>query len=97
MSDLFARQLEALRARSLDRHLLEISFPQGPIVILDGQQLINFSSNDYLGLAKRFWAARRRDRCDQGIRRRRKCVTINQWNAVAAPSTRGITGGMEKN
>ena len=51
MSDVFARQLEALRARSLDRHLLEISSPQGPIVDLDGRQLINFSSNDYLGLA----------------------------------------------
>jgi 8-amino-7-oxononanoate synthase len=51
MSDLFARQLEALRARSLDRHLREISSPQGPIVDLGGRQLINFSSNDYLGLA----------------------------------------------
>ena len=51
MSDIFARQLEALRARSLDRHLREISTPQGAIVDLDGKRLINFSSNDYLGLA----------------------------------------------
>ena len=51
MSDIFARQLEALRARSLDRHLREISSPSGTIADLEGKRLINFSSNDYLGLA----------------------------------------------
>jgi len=51
MSDIYARQLEALRAGSLDRHLREISSPQGTTVDLDGKRLINFSSNDYLGLA----------------------------------------------
>jgi 8-amino-7-oxononanoate synthase len=60
-NDIFAAQLEALRTRSLDRHLREISSAQGPIVDLlrhrtnspgrAGTQLINFSSNDYLGLA----------------------------------------------
>lgn len=49
MSDIFARQLDALRARSLDRHLREISSPQGPIVELAGIRLINFSSNDISG------------------------------------------------
>jgi 8-amino-7-oxononanoate synthase len=51
MSDLFAEQLQALRARSLDRHLREMGSAQGPIVDLAGKRLINFSSNDYLGLA----------------------------------------------
>jgi 8-amino-7-oxononanoate synthase len=51
MSDLFAEQLQALSARSLDRHLREIGSAQGPIVDLAGKRLINFSSNDYLGLA----------------------------------------------
>ena len=51
MSDLFAQQLQALRARSLDRHLREIGTAQGSIVDLVGKRLVNFSSNDYLGLA----------------------------------------------
>ena len=51
MTDLFAPQLQALRARSLDRHLREIGSAQGPTVQIIGQELVNFSSNDYLGLA----------------------------------------------
>jgi 8-amino-7-oxononanoate synthase len=51
MSRWFAEQLNQLRERSLDRHLREISSAQGPIVSIAGKRLINFSSNDYLGLA----------------------------------------------
>jgi 8-amino-7-oxononanoate synthase len=51
MSDLFAEQLQALRARSLHRKLREIGSAQGSIVDIVGKRLINFSSNDYLGLA----------------------------------------------
>ncbi|HEU5246439.1 MAG TPA: 8-amino-7-oxononanoate synthase [Candidatus Udaeobacter sp.] len=51
MPDLFAEELEALRARALDRHLREISGAQGPEVEISGRRFINFSSNDYLGLA----------------------------------------------
>jgi 8-amino-7-oxononanoate synthase len=49
--DFFQEQLQALRARSLDRHLREISSAQGPEIEIGGRRLINFSSNDYLGLA----------------------------------------------
>jgi 7-keto-8-aminopelargonate synthetase-like enzyme len=51
MQDLFAKQLEALRAASLNRHLREISSSQAPEIEIAGRPLLNFSSNDYLGLA----------------------------------------------
>jgi 8-amino-7-oxononanoate synthase len=51
MEKLFAEELDELRARSLDRHLRELSSAQGPEVEIGGRRLINFSSNDYLGLA----------------------------------------------
>lgn len=51
MSEIFHEQLQALRAQSLHRKLREIGTAQGPEVRIVGQQLVNFSSNDYLGLA----------------------------------------------
>jgi 8-amino-7-oxononanoate synthase len=51
MGDLFEEQLQALRARSLHRKMREIGSAQGAEVQIVGRQLINFSSNDYLGLA----------------------------------------------
>jgi 8-amino-7-oxononanoate synthase len=51
MSNLFREQLQALRAHSLYRQLREIGSAQGANVDLVGKHLVNFSSNDYLGLA----------------------------------------------
>ena len=51
MQDLFAEQLKALRAVSLDRHLREVSSAQGLEIEIDGRRLVNFSSNNYLGFA----------------------------------------------
>jgi 8-amino-7-oxononanoate synthase len=51
MRELFQEQMQALRARSLERKLREIGSAQGPEVQIAGRRLINFSSNDYLGLA----------------------------------------------
>jgi 8-amino-7-oxononanoate synthase len=49
--DFFEEQLEALRVRSLDRHLREICSAQGAEIKTGGHRLVNFSSNNYLGLA----------------------------------------------
>src|SRR5438477_12464334 len=51
MGERFQEQLHALRAHSLERKLREISSAQGPEAQIGGRLLINFSSNDYLGLA----------------------------------------------
>ena len=44
-------ELARLKQQGLYRRRRVISSPQGVIIDIDGEQLINFSSNDYLGLA----------------------------------------------
>src|SRR6266699_5491858 len=51
MRNSFREQLDVLSACSLDRHLREIYSAQGPEIEIAGKRLVNFSSNDYLGLA----------------------------------------------
>jgi glycine C-acetyltransferase len=43
-------ELDDLRARHLYRPLRVMSSAQGPVVVVDGAELISLSSNDYLGL-----------------------------------------------
>ncbi|WP_434346080.1 8-amino-7-oxononanoate synthase [Myxococcus virescens] len=43
--------LESLSERGLRRYLEPLDSPQGPVVRVGGEALVNFSSNDYLGLA----------------------------------------------
>ncbi len=45
------RRLAAIRAQGLHRELRRVDSPQGPRIRISGRELINFSSNDYLGLA----------------------------------------------
>ena len=52
MKDSLASQLAQLRAASLDRHLREIENSRGAVIQISGKRLINFASNDYLGLAQ---------------------------------------------
>ena len=51
MSQTIAAELAELRDLALLRSLREMDSPQQPTVELAGKKLINFSSNDYLGLA----------------------------------------------
>jgi 8-amino-7-oxononanoate synthase len=51
MSSWLGKQLRDLRERSLYRQLRFVESAQGPIVRLNDRSVVNFSSNDYLGLA----------------------------------------------
>ncbi len=44
-------ELAELEARHLRRSLRRIDSPQQPVVTMEGREFLNFSSNDYLGLA----------------------------------------------
>src|SRR5579862_9786370 len=51
LNDQLGGELDELRAAGLYRNLRTVDSPQGPRILLDGRELLNFSSNDYLGLA----------------------------------------------
>ncbi len=44
-------ELSALREKGRYRSLLRVSSPQGPVLSVEGRRVLNFSSNNYLGLA----------------------------------------------
>jgi len=49
--DFIQSELNQLKNRGLYRALRQVEGEQGPTLILDGQEVLNFSSNNYLGLA----------------------------------------------
>ncbi len=51
LDDLLSNDLEALKVRSLYRLRRVVDGPQGPEIDIAGRRYLNFSSNDYLGLA----------------------------------------------
>jgi 8-amino-7-oxononanoate synthase len=44
-------ELEALRSAGLYRELRRVENEQGPILLMGGREVVNFSSNNYLGIA----------------------------------------------
>jgi 8-amino-7-oxononanoate synthase len=51
LDDELSQRLERLREQGLRRELRRVDSAQGPRIKIDGKTLLNFSSNDYLGLA----------------------------------------------
>ena len=49
--DFISRELEGIKRQGLFRELRQVEGEQGPTILLDGQEVLNFSSNNYLGLA----------------------------------------------
>jgi 8-amino-7-oxononanoate synthase len=50
-ADFIQDELQALKNASLYRRLRSVEGEQGPTLTVDGQEVVNFSSNNYLGLA----------------------------------------------
>jgi 8-amino-7-oxononanoate synthase len=50
-ADFIDEELQALTEKSLFRRLRSVADEQGPLLTVDGQSVLNFSSNNYLGLA----------------------------------------------
>jgi len=48
------KEIEELRKKELYRELKEVEGAQDRVIRIEGRELLNFSSNDYLGLAREF-------------------------------------------
>jgi len=59
-------ELQALREQGLYIHIRTVQSPQGPWLIVDGRRVLNFCSNNYLGLANH---PRMREAARQAIER----------------------------
>ena len=61
-------ELQALRNASLYRRLRSVAGEQDAVLTVDGRQVLNFSSNNYLGLANHPAAARSGQGGDRSLR-----------------------------
>ncbi len=82
LDDQLGAELEQLRADGLYRTLRTIASAQGPHIILDGREFLNFSSNDYLGLA------------NDPLLKRAACDAVERYG-VGAGASRLVCGNIE--
>ena len=82
MSWTLANELAELEASGLRRRLRAVGSPQGTVVRLEGREVVNFSSNDYLGLAG---SAELRAAFAEGIER----------HGAGSGASRLVCGGLE--
>lgn len=77
-----SEELQQLRDAGLYRQLRSVASAQGPQIVVDGRVLLNFSSNDYLGLA------------NDPILKRASTAAIERWG-VGAGASRLVCGNLE--
>src|SRR5881397_1187282 len=51
LNEQLGAELDKIRADGLYRTLRNVASAQGPRIVIEGREFLNFSSNDYLGLA----------------------------------------------
>lgn len=77
--DWLPEALERLEQRGVRRRLVDRQSPQGGEIVVDGQRLVNFSSNDYLGLASD----------PRVVEAARRSATVDGWGGGASPLVTG--------
>ena len=82
LNDQLGTELKQLRAEGLYRQFRDVTGAQGPRVGIDGRELLNFSSNDYLGLA------------NDPLLKRAMTEAIARWG-VGAGASRLVCGNLE--
>jgi 8-amino-7-oxononanoate synthase len=82
LNEQLAAELEKIRTEGLYRTLRNVASAQGPRIVIDGREFLNFSSNDYLGLA------------DDPLLKRAAVDAIGKYG-VGAGASRLVCGNIE--
>jgi glycine C-acetyltransferase/8-amino-7-oxononanoate synthase len=81
LNERLASELDGLREAGLYRQLRTSSSAQGPRVVVEGREFLNFSSNDYLGLA------------NDPVLKRAAVAAVEQYG-VGAGASRLVSGNL---